>query len=122
MTLIVFSKGVYKSCNKQEIAYLQKNIREMVDEMEVTKNPTFFPWPASPEELERHKDQQVEVTFFPIHPGNLNRMVMILPLFVKDDNQGNTWYVQMKDEFGKIELDIRTPLNEGHHRVVRKKQ
>ena len=34
MTPIVLSKGVHKKCNRQEIAYLEKHIREMVDEME----------------------------------------------------------------------------------------
>lgn len=121
MTPIILSRGVRRNCNDSEIAYLNKHIREMVDEMEV-KNPppVFCPYPPDAEKLEKHKDCQIQVTFFPINPGKLNRMVMIIPLFIKEDNC-NTWYVQMKDEFGKIELDIRTPLHEGHHRVTRKK-
>lgn len=120
MTPILFSRGVYRCCNNVEIAYLNKCIRELADEIEAKNPPTFFPWPADKEELEKHKNQKIEVTFFPINEGKLDRMVMIMPLFIKSDNC-NTWYVQMKDEFGKIELDIRTPLSEGHYRVSRKK-
>ena len=119
MTPIVFSKGVHRKCNKEEIAYLEKSIREMVDEMEVEKTPIFCPYPATKEELAKYKDYQVQVTFLPISPGKLDRLVMIIPLFIKEDNR-DTWYVQMKDEFSKIELDIRTPLKEGHHRGKRK--
>jgi len=116
MTPIQLSKGVRRACTNEEIAYLEKHIREMVDEMEAQTHPIFMPWPADKADIEKYKDQQIQVTFFPIKEGNLNRMVMIIPLFIKEDNQ-NAWYVQMKDEFGKIELDIRTPLSEGHHRV-----
>ncbi len=116
MTAIVLSKGVHRCCNKDEIAYVEKSIREMVDEMEAVKPPMFMPWPCTNEEKEKYKDCQVQVTFLPVHPGDLNRLVMIIPLHTKEDDR-NIWYVQMKDEFGKIVLDIHTPLLEGHHRV-----
>ena len=117
MTRIVFSKGVGRGCNKEEMAYLEKHIREMVDEMESTTKVVFMPYPATAEEVKEYGNIQIQVTFFPIME-NRERMVMIVPLFIKEDKE-NSWYVQMKDEFGKIELDIRTPVEEGHHRAKR---
>lgn len=59
MTPIVLSKGVHRKCNKQEIAYLEKNIREMVDEMEIKTPPIFCPYPATAAELQKYKDHQI---------------------------------------------------------------
>lgn len=119
MTPILFSRGVRKTCTKQEVAYLGKSIRELVDEAETKKKIVFMPHPASQEELERYKNEQVEVNFLPINPANLSRMVMIIPLFDKKNGM-NIWHVQLKDEFGPVHLDIQTPLVEGHHRVKKK--
>ena len=115
MTPISFSRGVYKHCTKQEIEYLTKSIRELTAEMMAKKKIIFMPHPADAQDLERYKDEQVEVNFLPISPPKLDRMVMILPLFDKKRGE-NIWHVQLKDEFGNIYLDIKTPLAEGHHR------
>lgn len=56
MTALVFSKGVHRKCNQEEMVYLEKNIREMVDEMEVAKNPIFMPWPTTAAEVEELKN------------------------------------------------------------------
>jgi hypothetical protein len=125
MTPIVFSKGVARFlCDTAKMDVLDGVIREMVDEMERADGHWFVPYPPSKEDEEQHKDKQVKVTFLPIDGSGRNTevvkpntpMVMILPFFIKDEGR-NIWYVQMKDEGAKIELDYATQVLQGHQRT-----
>jgi hypothetical protein len=120
---IVISGGVSKILRSQsDINDLIARVKDVTSGFE---GGFFVPYPANDKDQEMFKDKQVRVLFVCLYKsdelasplqGKEVPMVMITPLYLKSKGC-NIWYVQMKDEFGKIQLEYATEMAEGHTRT-----
>jgi len=125
---IVLSKGVsrYYKHDEAKLIKVEKDLVEFCTESERRQGAEllFVPYPPNDEDEATHKDKQIQIQFCGLDDkggvaNTINArttLIMVMPLHIKKEGR-NIWYAQLKDEFGKIELDYATYIAEGHQRV-----
>jgi hypothetical protein len=124
---IVMSKGIVRFYRNDtaKLDRLDDDLREFVTEGERLRGvPFFVPYPPTAEDEAEHKDKQIPVQFLGLDPNGgttkeikgTTTLMMLMPLYIKKEGR-NIYYIQLKDEFGKIELDFCTQIVQGHQRV-----